>query len=621
MEDIVFCPKPKQITDTGIKRKAPAVWRACFPEELRGLEGAAVSVWKGLETVSSGKADISFEKAEYEEPEEYEIWVKETKVVIRYGQAAGAFYGLVTVHQLVCQCGEEVPCCRIADAPGLKLRGVLLDISRGKVLKPDTLKAMADMLASFKVNHLELYVEGFSFGYPSFPQVWEENSCMTAAEMKEFSEYCRERFIELVPHQNSLGHMAPWLARKEFARLAEAPEGLDVMGMKFPPTTMDASDPETFQLLKQMINDISRSFDSGYFHAGLDEAFEFCKGKNREKAEKEGASEIIRTYVCALHDFLEEKGFRMMMWDDFPVKYPELFRELPEDIMIMDWGYDREFPVEQRAEILKKSGRDFCLCPGTSSWSSFTGLTDNMLENIERAGKAAYAYGAHGLMVTDWGDMNHFQYQPVSYAGLLCGAAWAWSCQGIREDELACALNRFVFIDSSGGMGEFCLSAGRFYELEEYRMPCRSIVCLPLILGRISKAEYEAAAERLVRSVRFFSPDEVCEAYLTSYENREAFDGRKLYTFLEEKEAQLDRVSLNCRDGGTIVREYRNALKMLRYLTRVREQIETENAEEDLNGLLDEILGEHVALWRERNKESGLKKGLEMFERLRQEKE
>ena len=642
MEKIIFCPKPQQVTYTGKIRQMPEAWRARLPEELCGLQQAFRSVWEGLETVSSGSAEISFVRKDYMEPEAYEIWVGETGtgetgmsgkesgeteiraagisgtgIVIGYAGAAGAFYGLATLHQMVCQCGKEIPCCRIKDTPGLKIRGVLLDISRGKVLRPDTLKALADILASFKVNHLELYVEGFSFGYPSFPQVWTEESCLTAEEIKEFSAYCRERFIDLVPHQNSLGHMSPWLARKEFAHLAEAPEGLDVMGMKFPPTTMDASDPGVLRLVKQLIADLGGSFDSEYFHAGLDEAFEFCKGKNRERAGKEGESGVIRPYIRALHDFLKEKGFRMMMWDDFPVKYPELFGELPEDICIMDWGYDREFPVEQRAEMLQKSGRKFCLCPGTSSWSSFTGLTDNMLENVERAGKAAYAYGAEGMIVTDWGDKNHLQYQPVSYAGILCASAWAWNPLGISEEELACALNRFVFQDSAERMGEFCLGAGRFYEQEEFRMPCSSLACLPLIFGRMEKEKYDKAVERLVLAVRFFSPDEVCEAYISSYENRSAFDGEKMYGFIREREEELDRVSLRCKDGGLIVREYRNALKMIRYLTKVRYQIETGNTAEESDRLLDEILKEHAELWRARNKESGLKNGMKMLEKLR----
>lgn len=627
MEKLCFCPMPNRVTDTGERMTVPAIWRVLLPEKLYGLKPALASLWPGLEFASCEhtpavwkKVDIRFCEKPHLASEAYEISVERTEVNVAFSDKAGAFYAMTTLYQMVCQSKAEIPCCQIEDAPGLRMRGVLLDISRGKVLKLETLKSLADLFASVKINHLELYMEGFSYGYPSFPQVWEKNSCLTEEEIKELSTYCSQRFIELVPHQNSLGHMAPWLAREEFRHLAEAPEGLEVMGMKFPPTTMDASDPGTIALMKQMIDDVSVGFDSRYFHVGLDEAFEFCKGKNQEKAKARGAWNVILPYIQALYEYLGEKGFQMIMWDDFLVNYPELLDKLPEDIMIFDWGYDREFPVEKRAEFLQKAGKTFCLCPGTSSWSSFTGLTDNMLENIRRTAAAAHAYHAHGIMVTDWGDKNHLQYQPVSYAGFLYGAAWAWNAEGISEKNLARALNCFVFQDSTETIGEFCLRTGRFYHLEEFRMPCSSLACLPLILKTFPKEGYQASVERLVKAVRFFSPEEVCEAYLASYEERKAFDGPGMYGFLAEQQEMLEKVSLACADGVLIVREYTNALNMLLYLTKIREQIETGNTEEDLNGLLDEILKEHVLLWRARNKESGLKAGLDMFEKLRGKK-
>ena len=51
----------------------------------------------------------------------------------------------------------------IDDYPDLKLRGVMLDISRSKVPTLSTLKKLVDKFATLKLNHLELYVEGFSF--------------------------------------------------------------------------------------------------------------------------------------------------------------------------------------------------------------------------------------------------------------------------------------------------------------------------------------------------------------------------------------------------------------------------------------------------------------------------
>lgn len=625
MKPMIFLPEPQSVTYTGTAFKAPSLWRVYMPERLSCMKNAIQSLWPelifaadGQETATSAQEGaIYFRYNDSLGREAYEASVKPREIYIDFSEASGAFYAMMTLRQLLMQCDSEIFCCHIKDFPGLKLRGVLLDISRGKVPKLETLKAAADLLASVKINHLELYIEGFSFGYPSFEELWREEGALTAEEFEAFGQYCRERFIELTPHQNSLGHMAPWLSKEPFKALAEAPDGLSVMGMKFPPTTLDAADKGSLELVKTMIHDLASYAHSRYFHVGLDEAFEFGRGKNKETVKADGASALILPYIEALNTFLKDKGFSMIMWDDFLIKYPELIRKIPKDILVFDWGYDAEFPVEKRAEMLKESGLDFCLCPGTSSWSSFTGLTDNMLENIRRTGKTAYKYGAKGLMVTDWGDMNHFQYEPVNRTGILYGAAFAWNKQGVCEETLEKALNRFVYKDSAEVMGHFCLEAGRFYKQEEFRMPCRSLVCLPLIFGIRPKAEFEACVHRLAESVTFFSPEEVCEAYLSSYEQRKAFDGKKMYSFLNDRREELERAQPRCADAKIVLSEYKNSLKMLLYLTGIREMIECHTSGEGLDNLLDEILEEHEKLWRIRNKESGLKGGLQMFERLR----
>lgn len=568
----------------------------------------------GQETEGAGC--ISFYHEEGLPEEGYRLEITGERTVIGYGNVKGAYYAMVTLHQAVLQSDGMIPCCRIVDGPALSLRGVLVDISRGKVPRLETLKRLADLLASLKYNHLELYIEGFSYGYRSHPQVWREDACLLAEEVRELADYCRECFIELVPQQNSLGHMAGWLTLPEYRGLAETEEGLAVMGRTFPPTTLNASDPGSLGLVKCLFEDLKVSFEPGLFHMGLDEAFEFGKGKNKALLEQGGGERLLVSYIEELHKMLGDEGFRMMMWDDLPGKYPQMVGKVPEDILIVNWGYDREYPVERKAQYLQEAGRRFCLSPGTSSWSSFVGLTDNMLLNIRRTAAAAHKYGAEGMLVTDWGDMNHLQYQPVSYPGFAYGAAWAWNREGMKEEELADALNGFVFADTSGRMGQIALQAGRFYLEEEFRLPCRSLACLPLMFGRISRREYEEKVRWLAESVTFFSPPEVCSAYLESYETRKPFQAKLLYGFLEARLAELDKVRLEGMDGALIVREYRNALRILLYLTQVREEILEGAGSGGYDRLYPEIVEEHESLWMARNKRSGLEDGMRMFERI-----
>ena len=57
------------------------------------------------------------------------------------------------------------------------------------------MKYLVDIMSDLKMNHLELYVEGFSFEYKSFPQYLQENSYVTVEEYKELEEYCNKNAI------------------------------------------------------------------------------------------------------------------------------------------------------------------------------------------------------------------------------------------------------------------------------------------------------------------------------------------------------------------------------------------------------------------------------------------
>ena len=78
---------------------------------------------------------------------------------------AGLFYGAATLTQLARLHGGRLPSGTVHDHPDLPVRGVMVDISRDKVPTADSLKALIDRLASFKVNQVQLYSEHtFAYG-------------------------------------------------------------------------------------------------------------------------------------------------------------------------------------------------------------------------------------------------------------------------------------------------------------------------------------------------------------------------------------------------------------------------------------------------------------------------
>ena len=67
----------------------------------------------------------------------------------------------------------------------------------------------------------------------------------------------------------------------------------------------------------------------------------------------------------------------MQFWGDIILHKPELIPELPKDVIALNWGYDADHPFEKETRAFADAGVPFYVCPGTSSWLSISGRTDN----------------------------------------------------------------------------------------------------------------------------------------------------------------------------------------------------------------------------------------------------
>ena len=108
------------------------------------------------------KANLLFENDNALGEEAYRIVAREGVIKIYSSTDRGAFYGFITL-RLMLDGEKQIKEFELYDEPDLKVRGLMMDISRNKVPKVETVKNIIDMMAFLKLNHLELYVEGFSF--------------------------------------------------------------------------------------------------------------------------------------------------------------------------------------------------------------------------------------------------------------------------------------------------------------------------------------------------------------------------------------------------------------------------------------------------------------------------
>lgn len=553
--------------------------------------------------------------------EEYDLRADADGVRISASGAKGAFYALVTLGQLMAD--GDFPACHIHDAPALEVRGFMLDISRGKVPTLADLCRLVDRMARLKYNQFQLYIEGFSFAYPSFPQVWQDKMPLTPDEVKYLDAYCKARFIELVPNQNSLGHMMPWLMRPEFAHLAEADHGMQFMGQTMPCSTMDPNDPGSLALVEQMMDDLLPCFGSDWFNVNLDEPFELGTGKSKAEAEARGVAVVYLDYTKKLHAAVTARGKKMMMWGDILFKHPEAQNGLPQDILVLDWGYEDITPFEEHAAAMEAQGRAFLCCPGTSTWTTIGGRTDNMLANVRNAAAAAIGHHGKGMLLTEWGDSGHLDYEPLNDTALAWNAACTWGRLDTTEQELSDYLNAFVYRDTAGKAAQFVLELGRCNRFEEFPMLNMTLASLSMSCGLLPEGVFDQQLNGLVAMFAQFTSEKSIEPIQERCANRKPFDYAGLCAHAAALHALLSGIRMEGEEATLRQAEFENMLRFAEAAAGVHQLNTAVLPEADRAALLAhvaalarEAVEKHPALWVARNRLCGMPESVAAFTRL-----
>jgi len=562
----------------------------------------------------------------------YTLDIRPGRIVVEFSNKQGLYYSVVTLKILKQNYSGIIPCVYIEDSPDLAVRGLMLDISRDKVPTKETLLGIAQLLADLKYNHFELYIEGFSFAYPSFKNLWEgKETPVTGEEIKELDSFCTAHFIDLTPNQNSFGHMMSWLATDQYKDLAECPKGYKMLGLVSAKTTLDPSDPRSIELVTKMTDDLLPNFTSSNLNVNLDEPFELGKGKSKEICTKRGEGEVYMDYAVRIHDLAVKKHKKMMMWGDIVLRHPELIPRIPKDITLLDWGYESSYPYERHCKILQESVLSYMVCPGTNSWTSITGRTDNMLATVEVATTNAVKYGAKGMLITDWGDMGHWQYLPVSYAGYTVGGALSWNSRSAKTMPLSTFLNSYVFRDKNSVMGDMVLDMGRYNMFEEFPLFNMTTTMLSFQFGLRDKIMVSSIFEKVISGISDLMKDlapELITNFKNSYNNRHSFDYQGLQKFLDSKEALLAGARITTSDSLIIRDEYINAIRLIkvgsglkRYIDfRQNLTLEEEKAQlQDIRKLGSRYLEENKRLWLLRNKSGGYDRSTLMLNTLLQQ--
>lgn len=422
-------------------------------QELQDMLGYAPAITQGRSCKTAVLLALDSEHSDPDSlqihPQSYSLKIAADGIRITAAERSGLLYGVQTLRQIFRQCGGIVPCLDIYDYPSILYRGYYLDVTRGRIPTPAYLKQLADRLAFYKINQLQLYME-HSFLFEGLSEVWRDDTPLTAQDILELDAYCADLGIELVPSISSFGHLYKILRTRSWRHLCELDTADEPFGFisRMEHHTIDASNGESLAFIKGLIQEYLPLFTSSRFNIGCDETFDLGTGKSRKRAMEIGKDRLYIEFVKELCTFLTSQGKIPMLWSDILVHFPEAVRELPAQTVCLTWGYG----AAQDDVMIKKlaqAGAVQYACPGVSGWNQFTNQLKYAYENIRRMCSYAGSYHTEGVLTTDWGDFGHINHPDFGIPAMIYGAAFSWNAHILPFDEINRQISKIEYGDST----------------------------------------------------------------------------------------------------------------------------------------------------------------------------
>ena len=361
----------------------------------------------------------------------YRLSIGKKGIVLEAASEEMAFYGACSLKQIAMERPKgEFPLLKIDDWPDFRMRGVYYDLCRGRVPRMENMLEMVEQLARYKINHLQFYIE-HTFRFRGHPLIGKGASPLTAEDIVRLDEHCASNYIEFVPSLSTFGHMSNVLSLSPYRHLAEDRGTGDLpyrnIHRHVPRGwTISPSNPASYDFLDSLFAEFLPLFRSKWFNVCCDETWDLGMGQTAELCRRKGKGKVYLEHVLRLRDMAAEYGKRIMFWGDIIRKYPELIKEIPDDVMVLDWAYDHHHQFATISDFAD-AGLPFMACCGTGSWNALFPRWPGSKVNIHGFAASASENGGNGLLNTDWGDGGHYNFMEFSWPGYLFGAEQSWN--------------------------------------------------------------------------------------------------------------------------------------------------------------------------------------------------
>lgn len=289
----------------------------------------------------------------------------------------------------------------------MKRFGVMLDMSRNAVMKPDEVKNLAKILKDMGYNMIQLYTED-TYEVENEPYFGYMRGRYSIAEMQDIVAYCNSIGVEVIPCIQTLAHLNQifrWPAYQPINDFADI---------------LMVDEPRTYEFIENMFKTVRKCFTSDYIHIGMDEAHMLGLGKFLDKNGPQNRFEILCRHLAKVVEIAEKYNFKPIMWSDMffrlgnkgeyclldPVLSDDVIAITPKNVGLVFWDYYHDYQKMYDCMISahKRFDNEIWFAGGAWTWTGFTGGNKYTLETMIPAMHACREQNIENILMTMWGD-------------------------------------------------------------------------------------------------------------------------------------------------------------------------------------------------------------------------
>jgi len=390
-QDIAIIPRPTKVIpqdgELNLNQKIDLFYTEEFSQltellnEIPGLQiGNSELVKKIKKQHNTGIRLLKAEEYDRVDPNGYLLEIDDKGILLKAHSPKAMLPGIYSIVQLsYLNDAKTLPFVRIEDKPRFSYRGMHLDVSRN-FMPFNFLKKYIDLMALYKFNYFHWHLTdgaGWRLEIKQYPELtkkaawrthtlwkdWWNNGRQyveqgnpnasggfyTQEQAKELVAYAAKRGITIIPEIEMPGHSEEVLA--------VYPE-LSCTGKPYTQGEFCLGNENTYQFLKNVLDEVLAIFPSPYIHMGGDEA-DKSHWKNCPKCQAlmqkdslKSEDELQAYAIKQMDEYLQSKGRKLIGWDEI------LQGGLTPGATVMSWR------GEEGGIKAANAGHDVIMTPG-----------------------------------------------------------------------------------------------------------------------------------------------------------------------------------------------------------------------------------------------------------------